>query len=79
MNAEVHYPPGASYTSQEEYYAYLETAWVSLTIGADYFSCPACQLVLNSYDLIRQAGLGVEFEVEGDIEDIAQEPEYGND
>jgi hypothetical protein len=37
-------------------------------------------LVLNSYDLIRQAGLDTEFDVEGDVDEyVGQEPEYGND
>ncbi|RLL69095.1 hypothetical protein [Streptomyces sp. Z26] len=79
LGQDVNYRPSADSGQDEEYYEYLEDVSVTLTIGAEYFSCPACQLVLNSYDLIRQAGMDTEFDVEGDIDDIAQEPEYGND
>ncbi|MCP8711798.1 MULTISPECIES: hypothetical protein [Streptomyces] len=51
---------------------------VSVTVDADYFSCPTCQLVLNGYELIVQAGLPDSFETEGDPDDFI-EPEYGND
>ncbi len=81
VNVEVHYPPSGGYGLDEEYDShYLDDVSVTLTIGADYFSCPACQLVLNSYDLIGQAGLDTEFDVEGDVDKyVGQEPEYGND
>ncbi|MFI9547602.1 hypothetical protein ACIHAR_27365 [Streptomyces sp. NPDC052016] len=79
VNVQYHYPPTGGYGPDGEY-DYLDEASVTLTIGADYFSCPACQLVLNSYDLIRQAGMDTEFHVEGDAyEYIGREPEYGND
>ncbi|WP_084219276.1 hypothetical protein [Spirillospora albida] len=52
---------------------------VELTIGSDYFSCPTCQLVLDSWELINHAGLPTSFETEGNPEDYFQEPEYGND
>ncbi|MFI6803343.1 hypothetical protein [Streptosporangium canum] len=52
---------------------------VTLTIGAEYFSCPTCHLVLMGYKLIKQAGLPEEFEAEGDATDIYEEPDYGND
>lgn len=53
---------------------------VTLTIWVDYFSCTACQLVLNSHDQITQAGLDPDFEAEGDIEDyLPEEADYGND
>ena len=79
VNVEINYPPSASYGSEEEYDGrYFDDVSVMLTIGADYFSCPGCQLVLNSYDLM-QAGNGYEFEIEGDIDDIDHGQEYGND
>ncbi|MFE6164940.1 hypothetical protein ACFQ7F_39200 [Streptomyces sp. NPDC056486] len=81
VNTEVHYPSSSGYGLDEEYDSdYVNDVSVTLTIGADYFSCPACQLVLSSYDLIRQAGVETDFDVEGDAEEyLAQEPEYGND
>lgn len=74
---EIHYPRFGGYTDEGESY-YLDDGSVSLTISADHFSCAGCQLVLNSYELIRQAGLPTEFDAEGDFDDY-QEPEYGND
>ncbi|MDO0909340.1 hypothetical protein QQM39_00175 [Streptomyces sp. DT2A-34] len=81
VNVEINYPSTAGYGSEEEYDShYLDDVSVTLTIGADYFSCPGCQLVLNSYDLISQAGLDTEFAVDGDVDEyVGQEPEYGND
>jgi hypothetical protein len=52
---------------------------VTLTVGADYFSCSTCRLVLDGYELIEQAGLSTTFNVEGDAEDVYAESEYGND
>ncbi|MFI7048965.1 hypothetical protein [Streptosporangium sandarakinum] len=52
---------------------------VTLTIGAEYFSCPTCHLVLMGYKLIKQAGLPEEFEAEGDASYIYEESDYGND
>lgn len=79
VDSEVHYPSVGDPESGEGYDNFFDTS-VFLTVGADYFSCPFCQLVLNSYDLINQAGLHTDFEVEGDLEDYyGQEPEYGND
>jgi len=54
-------------------------ASVTLTIEADYFSCPTCQLVLEGPQLVRQAGLPTTFSVAGDMADLYQEAEYGND
>lgn len=81
MNSEVHYPTSGGYGSEEELdYSYLDGVSVTLTIGAEYFSCPGCQLVLANYELLRQAGVETEFDVDGDPDDyFAQEPEYGND
>ncbi|MGW1478433.1 hypothetical protein ACWCQF_08595 [Streptomyces rubiginosohelvolus] len=79
MNTEVHYPPFASYGDEEADSHYLDDVSVTLTIGADHFSCSACQLVLNNYDLIEQAGMDTEFDADGDVDDILAEPEYGND
>ncbi|MEU7559989.1 hypothetical protein [Streptomyces eurythermus] len=81
VHSEIHYPPGGGYGLDEEYDShYMDDVSVTLTIGADYFSCPGCQLVLNSWELIRQAGLDTEFDVEGDVDRyVGQEPEYGND
>ncbi|GAA4983481.1 hypothetical protein GCM10023205_61680 [Yinghuangia aomiensis] len=51
---------------------------VNIIVAAEYFSCRNCQLVLDRYELIEQAGLPTTFETEGDSEDY-REPEYGND
>lgn len=79
-NTEIHHPP-YGYGADEEYDRYdPNDVSVTLTVGAEHFSCPTCQLVLNSYELIEQAGLETEFDAEGDVDDyLAQEPEYGND
>lgn len=52
---------------------------VSLTVSSDYFSCGYCGLVLDQYQLLEQAGIADTFEVEGDVNDIDQGDEYGND
>ena len=53
------------------------SVWATVTVPADYFSCPTCHLVLDRYDLIEQAGLPTTFEA---IDDHPpQEPDYGND
>ncbi|MEV4003002.1 hypothetical protein [Actinomadura sp. NPDC049753] len=67
------------YAPPEEIDEYNVDVTVELTIGADHFSCPNCQLVLDSYELINQAGIATSFEVEGNPEDYFQEPDYGND
>ena len=53
------------------------SAWATSTVPTDYFSCPACHLVLDSYELIEQAGLPTTFDVIDD--DPPEEPDYGND
>lgn len=53
-------------------------AWADITVGADYFSCPRCRLILDSYELLEAAGVSVTFEATGDASDY-MEPEYGND
>ena len=53
-------------------------AWVELSVGTDYFSCPTCRLVLDSWDLINVTELPPNFADTGDYGDYA-EPEYGND
>ncbi|WTW95415.1 hypothetical protein OG216_19430 [Streptomycetaceae bacterium NBC_01309] len=80
MNTDVQYlghSMGYGQDESDDYDPY--DVAVTLTVYADYFACGFCQLVLASYDLITQAGLDGEFEVEGDLDDIAQEAEYGND
>jgi hypothetical protein len=52
-------------------------AEVILSVAAEYFSCPNCQLVLDGPELIDQAELPGEFTVTGDLGDM--EPDYGND
>lgn len=52
---------------------------VILSIAAVYFSCPNCRLVLDTPELVDQAGLDNGFEVEGDIDDMDIDYEYGND
>lgn len=51
--------------------------WAELTIGADYFSCPTCHLVLDRYELTEQAGLSDTILAVDDEPDY--EPDYGND
>jgi hypothetical protein len=51
----------------------------TLTIGADYFSCPNCHLVLDRLEFVEQAGLPVVFEVERVEDSEYREPDYGND
>ncbi|MGQ4465305.1 hypothetical protein ACN6LC_004706 [Streptomyces violaceoruber] len=81
VNVEINYPSSGGYGPDEECDSYYrDEVSVTLTIGADHFSCAGCQLVLNSYDLVSQAGLDTEFDVDGDVEKyVGQEPEYGND
>jgi len=53
---------------------------VTLSVDATYFSCSTCQLVLDNYDLVEQAGLSTTFFVDGDREDAYNhEAEYGNE
>jgi hypothetical protein len=49
----------------------------TVTVPADYFSCPTCHLVLDKYELIEQADLPTSFETIDD--DPPEEPDYGND
>lgn len=51
--------------------------WATITVPADYFSCPTCHLVLDSYELVEQAGLATTFHVLE--EKPSPEPDYGND
>lgn len=52
------------------------SAWATLTVPSDFFSCPHCHLTLE-YDLLVEAGLPESFEVVDD--DPPFEQEYGND
>lgn len=53
---------------------------VTLTVYAEYFSCPTCHLVLDRYEFMAEAGLSDQFETEGDLSDLHPEgEEYGND
>ncbi|MCX2746990.1 hypothetical protein OOZ51_04065 [Arthrobacter sp. MI7-26] len=45
----------------------------------DYFSCAACQLILNELSLLESAGLDEPFEVQGEEFLVEAEGEYGND
>jgi hypothetical protein len=54
-------------------------AIVTLTVEAEYFSCPTCQLVLDGYELLAQAGLSESFITDGSADDIFYEGDYGND
>ena len=51
--------------------------WATITVPADYFSCPTCHLILDRYEVIEQAGLSTTFDVDDD--DPPDEPDYGND
>ncbi|MEO6504285.1 MAG: hypothetical protein ABIQ09_20555 [Jatrophihabitantaceae bacterium] len=53
-------------------------SWVDLTVGSDYFSCPVCHLVLDSLDLLTEAGLDDSFPATGDPSEYVEQ-EYGND
>ncbi|MCI1260714.1 MAG: hypothetical protein LKG20_00285 [Tetrasphaera jenkinsii] len=53
-------------------------SWMELTVGAEYFSCDRCRLVLDSFELVDSAGLPATFEATTDVGDY-WEPEYGND
>jgi hypothetical protein len=53
-------------------------ASVTVTVESEYFSCSTCQLVLDGYELIEQAGLPESFYTEGDSADFVGQ-EYGND
>jgi hypothetical protein len=53
---------------------------VDVIASSDYFSCSNCGLVLDTYELVEQAGLNTTFETAGGSEDIADyEGDYGND
>jgi len=55
-------------------------AVVDVTASSEYFSCGACGLVLDNYQLIEQAGLDLSFGTHGSAEDIVEyEGDYGND
>ncbi|MFE0572253.1 hypothetical protein ACFW21_08835 [Streptomyces albogriseolus] len=76
---EINYPEFGGYDEDGDPY-YVDDGSVDRTIGADYFTCAGCQLILNGFELIQQAGLPTEFDAEGDFDRYAaQEPEYGND
>jgi hypothetical protein len=51
--------------------------WATITVPADYFSCSTCHLVLDRYELIKQADLATTFDTIDD--DPPLEPDYGND
>lgn len=53
--------------------------WDELTVNAEYFSCPACQLVLDGSELVAAAGLGETFWIRDDEPDISLELEYCNE
>lgn len=52
---------------------------VVVTVEAEYFSCANCQLVLDRYELVEQAGLRESFQAEGSEDDVFHEGDYGND
>jgi hypothetical protein len=53
---------------------------VDVLASSEYFSCPACSLVLDNYQLVAEAGFESSFETVGDSDDIPDdEGEYGND
>ena len=53
--------------------------WIELTVASDYFSCAACKLVLQNWELLADAGLPSEFSAIGDYDDYGGQFEYGND
>jgi hypothetical protein len=54
-------------------------SWGAADAMPDYFSCSACQLVLNELSLLELAGLDEPFEVQGEEFVAEAEGEYGND
>lgn len=77
VNEEINYPSALSLTEDGDQWG---DGSVTLSIAADHFSCPGCQLVLNGYELLKQVGLNIVFDVQGDIDEyIRAESEYGND
>lgn len=70
-NAEIRYEQ----VSEEDF-----DSWADLTVGSDYFSCPTCHLVLDSYEMIDKAGLPENFAATTDDTSYwDDESEYGND
>ncbi|WP_329005712.1 hypothetical protein OHA18_20225 [Kribbella sp. NBC_00709] len=69
-NAEVEYEQISEYDFEPT---------VTVTVEAEYFSCRTCQLVLDGWELIAQAGLPEQFVTIGSEEDLPLEEEYGND
>lgn len=68
--------------TQLEVERYSDDDWgaaVTLTIASEHFGCSNCGLILATSDLLEGAGLPTSFHVEGDGDDLAIEPEYGND
>jgi len=77
---EIAREPERTVDSGEGAYEYdLDYPTFTLTVAADYFSCPHCHLVLNGYEFVEQAGLPSTFDVEGVEDRDYVEPEYGND
>lgn len=53
---------------------------IELTIGAEYFGCSTCGLVLDGYELLEAAALETSFTAEGSEADADyHEGDYGND
>lgn len=52
---------------------------VTLTIAPVALICEQCRLDLGDYDLLMEAGLGDEFDVEGNSDDIEDATEYNNE
>lgn len=61
----------------DDEYGYTSVS-ATISVPAEYFSCPTCHLVLDGYELISQAGLPDTFTT---IDDDPEwpEPDYGND
>ncbi|MFE4198103.1 hypothetical protein ACFRJ9_19790 [Paenarthrobacter sp. NPDC056912] len=56
-----------------------EDSWGVADAASEYFSCQACQLVLDQFELIERSSLPDSFEVQGDEFVAEAEGEYGND
>lgn len=61
----------------DDEYGYTSVS-ATISVPAEYFSCPTCHLGLDGYELISQAGLSDTFEAVDDDPEWP-EPEYGND
>lgn len=56
-----------------------EAPTLTVWFTPDYFSCPKCHLVLDEYELLEEAGLAEQRQIDAEDDWTDWEPEYGND